>query len=196
MASIINSKRLLIVLILISVVAIINFPPNAGTEVKHNDTVTDNSTVPQLFLQFVVFMFLISGLSYYHIMKYQIEPLSESEYYVIAFILVGVALRMWSYYELGRYFTYTIKTEQDHKLINTGPYKYLVHPSYTGQVLAILGTVYILTRSWVFTAGLLGVSSFIVSKRINVEEDVMRQKFGDKYKKYLKTRSRLIPFVY
>ncbi|KAG0336262.1 hypothetical protein BG000_006758 [Podila horticola] len=46
--------------------------------------------------------------------------------------LVADALRKWSIVTLDRFFTYRLTIRTQHKLVNTGPYRYLRHPSYTG----------------------------------------------------------------
>ena len=194
--NIVTNKRLLVILLISSIIAIINFPPNSGSEIKKDDKIQKNSTIPHLFLQFTVLMFSISVLSYQHLMKYQTLPLSNLEYCTIALIFIGFILRMSCYYELGSLFTFTIKTERNHKLIKTGPYKYLAHPSYIAQVLVIVGSVFLLTKSWIATLGLLVISYVMISKRIKIEEKLMRKKFGNKYNKYMKNRYKLIPFIY
>lgn len=46
--------------------------------------------------------------------------------------VVGDFVRTWAKDELGRFFTYDIGIRSGHNLVTTGPYAYLVHPSYTG----------------------------------------------------------------
>jgi protein-S-isoprenylcysteine O-methyltransferase Ste14 len=187
--------RLISVLLLPAVLAITNYPPNAGSEIKKGDNVAKNGSVKHLFLQFVVMMFLVSILSYIHLSKYNTD-LSNLEYYTLGVVLVGFAIRMWSYYELGSSFTFMLKTGKDQQLIKSGPYKVLVHPSYTGQVLVLVGALFFLTKSWVLSLGLLSASYYVSSKRIKVEEKLMRDKFGKEYDVYLNERYRFIPFVY
>ena len=35
---------------------------------------------------------------------------------------------------LGAYFTYQVKIQTDHRLIETGPYRRIRHPGYLGQL--------------------------------------------------------------
>ncbi|KAF9150825.1 hypothetical protein BG015_007348 [Linnemannia schmuckeri] len=51
------------------------------------------------------------------------------------FCLLGYALRKWSFVTLDRFFTYQLAIRTGHKLVQTGPYSYLRHPSYTGAIL-------------------------------------------------------------
>ncbi|KAF9084238.1 hypothetical protein BGX29_008581 [Mortierella sp. GBA35] len=49
--------------------------------------------------------------------------------------LLGYALRKWSFVTLDRFFTYQLTIRTGHKLVQSGPYTYLRHPSYTGAAL-------------------------------------------------------------
>ncbi|KAF9936881.1 hypothetical protein BGZ67_001898 [Mortierella alpina] len=58
--------------------------------------------------------------------------------------LAGCALRKWSFVTLDRFFTYQLTIRSGHKLVQTGPYKYLRHPSYTGAILNSISTFILL----------------------------------------------------
>ncbi|GJJ73221.1 hypothetical protein EMPS_05579 [Entomortierella parvispora] len=78
---------------------------------------------------------------------------------VCAMAIFGGWLRRWSFATLDRFFTYRLTIHADHKLVSTGPYKYLRHPSYTGALLAVSGAYLLLLHQglWpIFTALLSG----------------------------------------
>ena len=50
---------------------------------------------------------------------------------VVVFVL-GLALRVWAVRELGRFFKFTVVVQADHQVVDTGPYRLIRHPSYTG----------------------------------------------------------------
>ncbi len=62
-------------------------------------------------------------------------------FYIIGLILfiVGLIIRWAAIIYLGRFFTVNVAIAEDHKLITTGPYRYVRHPSYTGTLLVFLG---------------------------------------------------------
>jgi protein-S-isoprenylcysteine O-methyltransferase Ste14 len=62
--------------------------------------------------------------------------------------LSGCLLRLWSYSALGRFFTYQISVRSHHELIGSGPYAWLLHPSYTGLWLAMLGGIPFFLSPW------------------------------------------------
>src|SRR6476659_6851345 len=73
---------------------------------------------------------------------------------------VGLALRAWSMQTLGAHYSRTLRTEADHPLVETGPYRLVRHPGYTGSVLTWTGFA-LSSRSLpvvVSVAGLLGAA--------------------------------------
>src|SRR5438445_13363821 len=62
-------------------------------------------------------------------------------FYLFGFLLFlgGLILRWYSIGYLGRYFTVDVSISAEHKLIDSGPYRFIRHPTYTGAVLSFLG---------------------------------------------------------
>ena len=42
-------------------------------------------------------------------------------------------------HELGRFFKFTVVVQADHQVVDTGPYRLIRHPSYTGLLMIELG---------------------------------------------------------
>ncbi|KAF9130930.1 hypothetical protein BGW39_002458 [Mortierella sp. 14UC] len=76
-----------------------------------------------------------------------------------ALCLLGYVLRKWSFVTLDRFFTYQLTIRTDHRLVQSGPYTYLRHPSYTGAILNDL-SFYIL----IFHQGLWNVFTLLASR--------------------------------
>src|ERR1700760_3708603 len=57
----------------------------------------------------------------------------------IVMMAVGLAIRWYSIIYLGRFFTVNVAIAADHQLIDSGPYRRIRHPSYTGALLAFIG---------------------------------------------------------
>ncbi|KAI0360702.1 ICMT-domain-containing protein [Trametes cingulata] len=133
----------------------------------------------------------------------------------VAVALVGGAVRAWAYRTLGRFFTWQLAVKSDHKLVTEGPYAWVRHPSYTGFIMAPLGNLIMATSAgsyfteagwrdtrWgkaylVAAFGYIGFVGLQVLTRVNKEDEVLREKFGDEWEAWAqRARYRLIPFVY
>jgi protein-S-isoprenylcysteine O-methyltransferase len=112
-----------------------------------------------------------------------------------AVLASGIVLRVWSIRHLGRFFTVQVSVQTDQKIVDTGPYQYIRHPSYTGSLLAFFG-VGLLTFN--FAGCLLIVVCVLLAYvlRIRVEEQVLHTHFGEAYAEYARRTKRLIPGVY
>jgi len=53
----------------------------------------------------------------------------------IALMWFGIALRQWSVLALGRYFTVAVRVVEDQRVVDSGPYRWVRHPSYTGLLV-------------------------------------------------------------
>lgn len=113
----------------------------------------------------------------------------------IACFSAGLILRWLSIVWLGRFFTVNVAIAHDHQLVESGPYRLLRHPSYTGALLAFLGFGLSL-QNWAALLVILGPISFAFLYRIRVEERALLATFGDRYRAYQQRAKRLVPFIY
>ncbi len=105
--------------------------------------------------------------------------------------IISVGLFAWTHAALGRFWSTALQLRPGHRLITAGPYARIRHPMYS----AILGWMIglgLVAGSWiplVFAA--LSALNFIL--RIQPEEKMMLQQFGDEYREYVKRTGRLLP---
>lgn len=111
------------------------------------------------------------------------------------FFVGGLALRWCAICYLGPLFTVNVAIASDHRLIDTGPYRYIRHPSYTGALLAFLG-LGIAFGNWLSLLAVLMPTSLAFMWRIAIEETALRQALGESYVRYITHTKRLIPLVY
>jgi protein-S-isoprenylcysteine O-methyltransferase len=107
----------------------------------------------------------------------------------------GLALRWYAIYYLGRFFTVDVAIATDHQVIDSGPYRYLRHPSYTGALLALLGFAITLGQLPAVLVVMLPTTLAFL-KRIAVEEAALVAALGERYRRYCAHTRRLVPFVY
>lgn len=106
----------------------------------------------------------------------------------------GIGLRLWAIHRLGRFFRGVVTVHAEHEVVDSGPYRYLRHPSYTGVLLGVLG----LAGSADLTVGLvvtLGLAAGLVY-RIRVEERTLGDALGEPYRVYAASTWRLVPLVW
>ncbi|NNJ62645.1 MAG: isoprenylcysteine carboxylmethyltransferase family protein [Dactylosporangium sp.] len=107
----------------------------------------------------------------------------------------GLLLRWWSFLALGKYFTVVVKTSDDQPVVDSGPYRVLRHPSYTGLLLAFAGAGLML-GNWVSTVGAVGPTLIALLYRLRIEERALTTTLGDRYREFAASRARLIPYVW
>jgi protein-S-isoprenylcysteine O-methyltransferase Ste14 len=107
----------------------------------------------------------------------------------------GVALRLWSFRTLGRYFTFTVQTSDDQPVITSGPYRWIRHPSYAGMLVAVMGIGLCLGNWWSLVSLTVAVAGGLVF-RIRVEERALLRDLGPDYGDYAATHKRLVPFIW
>ncbi|KAI0311443.1 hypothetical protein OF83DRAFT_1068801 [Amylostereum chailletii] len=129
--------------------------------------------------------------------------------------LTSGLLRLACYKALGRMFTFEITLRENHKLITRGPYTYVRHPSYTGIVLGVVGTLlmHFGPGSWFREVGWLQTTvgqSYAVSwvmmetyvlasimMRVPMEDELLRRQFGQEWETWAaKVRYRVIPGIF
>ncbi|MFH1696375.1 MAG: isoprenylcysteine carboxylmethyltransferase family protein [Candidatus Diapherotrites archaeon] len=87
-----------------------------------------------------------------------------------------------------------VKIAKEHKVVGTGPYKYVRHPMYVSVIIMIICTALLLGSGWALMVSLLS-SALIVLR--TVKEDAVLQKELQGYKEYAKkTRWRLLPKIW
>lgn len=113
-----------------------------------------------------------------------------------AFLLItGTMFRLYAIYTLGKYFTATVQIMDEHKIVKTGPYKLLRHPSYTGAFVAMLGCAIFLqsvSGIIIFGIGML----FVYHLRIKTEEKTLLQNFGTAYSNYCNSTWKMFPWIW
>jgi protein-S-isoprenylcysteine O-methyltransferase Ste14 len=105
--------------------------------------------------------------------------------------ITSVGLFAWAHAVLGRFWSPHLQLRPGHQLITGGPYARIRHPIYTAIVgwLMSLGLV---AANWTpFAFATLAALHFLL--KIQGEEKMMLEQFGDEYREYMKRTGRLLP---
>ncbi|HLZ62850.1 MAG TPA: isoprenylcysteine carboxylmethyltransferase family protein [Ktedonosporobacter sp.] len=113
----------------------------------------------------------------------------------IALMLSGLLLRIWAARTLGEFYTRTLVVDTHQVLVEEGPYRWLRHPGYFGDIVLWLGAGLASGNILVLVAiAAIVLPAYIY--RINVEEVMLHQRFGTNFDQYTKRRKKVIPFLY
>ena len=113
----------------------------------------------------------------------------------LAVFVAGVGLRWYSMFYLGRLFTFDVAVAADHQVVDTGPYRLVRHPAYTGSLLSFVGLGVYAGNALALPVLLLPMA-FAFARRIRVEEAALTSALGSRYADYAARTRRLVPFVY
>jgi len=108
---------------------------------------------------------------------------------------LGIALRAWSVLSLGGEFRRTLVEGGDRRLITDGPYRIVLHPSYTAILLVFTGIGVALADAIALLA-LAVLPTVGLVLRIRAEELELRRTFGDVYEDYARGKARLLPGIW
>jgi protein-S-isoprenylcysteine O-methyltransferase len=109
--------------------------------------------------------------------------------------VLGLGLRWWAILYLGRFFTVNVAIAADHRVVDSGPYRYIRHPSCTGALMAFLGLSLCLLNALSILIIMVPIW-WAFWNRMGIEEAVLAEYLGPDYRDYVRRTKRLIPFVY
>ena len=110
-------------------------------------------------------------------------------------IIAGVALRQWVSRVMGAHFTVKLLVEDEHQLVQDGPFVWVRHPSYASLLLIAIGTA-LAVRSPLALGVALGLWLPLTLWRIASEEAVLEEKFGSAYTDYRAHSWRILPGIF
>lgn len=116
---------------------------------------------------------------------------------IIALILIisGYALGAYALIE-NRYFSGMVRLQADrgHKVVTSGPYRWVRHPGYSGALITYLASPFFLNSYWAFLPVVfLGV---VLGIRTKLEDQFLQNEL-DGYREYAgRVRYRLLPGIW
>jgi protein-S-isoprenylcysteine O-methyltransferase Ste14 len=109
-----------------------------------------------------------------------------------ALAIASLAMFIWVHLNLGGNFSIALRIKERHTLIESGPYRWIRHPMYTA-FYALHIAAFLLTDNWfIGLTWILGLTAIILL-RIDREEKMMLDRFGDDYAAYMKRTGRFLP---
>jgi protein-S-isoprenylcysteine O-methyltransferase Ste14 len=113
----------------------------------------------------------------------------------LAVTSIGIVFAIWARrLTLGSNWSGAVTIKHDHKLVQSGPYRIVRHPIYTGLLIAFTGSA----LQYGYLRSFLGVliAGFGFWLKSLIEEQFMAQRFGDQYLVYRQKFHALVPFIF
>lgn len=180
----------LILLLLINIIRIAFQSKN--NSFKYFNRTKETLSVILFYVSFIIISFLYVFTDY--LIPFSLKLHDSIRLLSIIIILAGTYLFYSTHKTLGKYFSPILSLKKDHRLIQSGPYKYIRHPMYTSLYIIIIGF-------WILSSNLLVgfipiiMFTILYLTRINNEEKMMIKQFKTQYKKYIKKTGRLLPKI-
>lgn len=115
-------------------------------------------------------------------------------YFGVVLMVLGSLLRRLCWRTLGAHFTGDVRASADQPVIQSGPYRFVRHPSYTAGMVMFVGIGFALTN-WLSVGILLAATVVAYVYRVRVEERALLAEIGAPYAEFMRTRKRFVPFV-
>jgi protein-S-isoprenylcysteine O-methyltransferase Ste14 len=110
-------------------------------------------------------------------------------------IVLGSVLFVWARRALGEFYSGHLSVVEDQPLIQRGPYHFIRHPAYGGYVLIALG----LSIGYSSIGGLIIILCLLIPTviyRIQVEDAVLAEHFGNQFREYSRKTKCLLPHIW
>lgn len=127
-----------------------------------------------------------------------VDPLSVAALATAAIVAVlmiaAVALFAWSTRVLGKQWSLTARTRDDHRLITDGPFAHVRHPIYAAMLIQLVALAIALGTEWRLIVALPLVAAG-TAIRVGDEERLLREAFGTDFDAYAARVPRLLPHL-
>lgn len=186
--------------IIVGLNIIATFGANVGAAKKGiRDKVGVFKDKPKTYLQTLPLVFSTITLIILIISLFQVGTLEYTQQNQtiriigLIFYLVFSWVQIWVTKVLGDNYSQDIAIKKDHKLITTGPFKFVRHPQYLSQFLMDLGGA-AATLSFVLAPIALLQIPFLFM-RASLEDKLLEKHFGDSFRNFKKKTGQIFPFI-
>lgn len=109
-------------------------------------------------------------------------------------LIAGSLLRRHCFRVLGTFFSGAVTVQADHRVVDSGAYRWVRHPSYSAALLIVLGIALAL-GNWLSALVSVVIAFLAYSYRARVEEQALLSSLGAPYAQFMAGRKRFIPFI-
>jgi protein-S-isoprenylcysteine O-methyltransferase Ste14 len=170
----------------------------SGAKKGLKEKVTVHKEKPKSYLQkypLILSALSLTGLILAVFQIGTIEYLPGLENLRLAGLIVYIAfswLQIWSFKSLGESYSQEVLIVKNHKLVTSGPFKYVRHPQYLSQILMDIGGAVATLSYIVIIIALIEIPFLIL--RAMLEEKLLAKHF-DNYPEYKHKSGFMLPFI-
>jgi protein-S-isoprenylcysteine O-methyltransferase Ste14 len=106
-------------------------------------------------------------------------------------VAAGLGFSWWARWRLGRNWSWSVTLKADHAIIETGPYRFVRHPIYTGLIVAGVCTAALEGKALSMAGCALMVAGLWIKARL--EERFLGEELGEDYRAYARRTGMLLP---
>jgi len=108
--------------------------------------------------------------------------------------LAGLVITVSAQVTIDKNYSWTLEIREGHTLVESGLYRYVRHPIYTGSLIRIIAIPIFTSSLPGFVLAMLSIP--VVNYRIGLEEEMLIGEFGEEYERYKERTWRLFPYIY
>ncbi|HRF15582.1 MAG TPA: isoprenylcysteine carboxylmethyltransferase family protein [Bacteroidia bacterium] len=184
----------LLLLLLIAVILFVTQPAITVSDTKNQKSNDKLSVLIILLASLLSQIISVVEWAYYR-ESFHIFKIDSFTSLGLVLLVGGTTFRIWCIRTLGKYFTSTVQTQTNQKVITLGAYSVIRHPSYLGAYLAIVGSAVLLHAYFgIIFSTLIMLAAYWY--RIKVEEETLVREFGEEYKLYQARTKKLFPYIW
>jgi protein-S-isoprenylcysteine O-methyltransferase Ste14 len=123
----------------------------------------------------------------------------ELNYVAVVLGALIFAASLWlfrrAHKDLGRQWSVSLELREKHQIVRNGVYRRIRHPMYSSFWLWALAQAFLLPNAMAAFSGLVAVAILFFT-RIDFEERMLTDAFGEDYRVYMRETKRIIPGIY
>ncbi|MBT4320341.1 isoprenylcysteine carboxylmethyltransferase family protein [Candidatus Bathyarchaeota archaeon] len=108
--------------------------------------------------------------------------------------VIGLIITVRAQMTISTNYSWTLEIRDGHTLVESGLYKYVRHPIYTGTIIRLISIPVFTSSLPGFILSLLSIP--VLNYRIGLEEGMLIEEFGEEYERYKERTWRLFPYIY
>jgi protein-S-isoprenylcysteine O-methyltransferase Ste14 len=152
----------------------------------------------KIFLPYSFPLILTAYITFYLLVLFASCNITETEVnrpmilVSMAMVLISIFGRNWAIHVLGLYHSVHIEIRDQHRFLQTGPYRYVRNPYYLSNVIEALGLTLLVDSSAGVLISFLTYIVLLIHRMIS-EENALEQKFEGTFIEYKSRVPMIIP---